>query len=85
MGCETVGEISVGVEVAQEFHLSPAGAERSCIGARVEGEVGRDGVELFGQETVGGLVVVVAVDDVLNHVDVVHYDKCFGGGAKAVA
>ena len=55
------------------------------VAAGVEGEVGAEGVELFAEVVVGGLVVVVAVDDVLYRVGIVDHYEGLGRGAETVA
>ena len=55
------------------------------VAAGVKGEVGAEGVELFAEVVVGGLVVVVAVDDVLYRVDIVDHYEGLGRGAETVA
>ena len=85
MCSKMVGQIGVGIEVAQQFHLSLTGAECSSVGARVQGQVGSNGVEFFGQETVGRLIIIVVEDNILNHVDVIHHNKRLRRGAESVA
>ena len=85
MSSKMVGQIGVGVEIAQQFHLSPTNAECGSIGAGLQGQVGNNGVELFRQETVGRLIIIVAEDNILNHVDVIHHNERLRRGGESVA